>query len=119
MKLQLTNYEKTISYETAYNDVNLEEYFEAFEGLLVQATFSQKNIREYIIEWGKELEKFISEAEFQQEISYSEEDMKSAYEQGSRLALLSQSPLALHKGEFPNPEEWFNDFKKENKLWKE
>lgn len=36
---------------------------------------------------------------------YSEEDMKSAYEQGARLALLSQSPLALHNGEFPNPEE--------------
>ena len=49
---------------------------------------------------------------------YSEEDIKFAYEQGARLALLSQSPLALHKGEFPNPEEWFNDFKKENKLWK-
>jgi hypothetical protein len=53
MKLQLTNYEKTISYETAYNDVNLEEYFEAFEGLLVQATFSQKSIRDYIIELGE------------------------------------------------------------------
>ena len=50
MKLQLTNYKKTITYETEYEDVNLEEYFDAFEGLLVQATFSQKNIREYIIE---------------------------------------------------------------------
>ena len=50
MKLQLSNYKKTITYETEYEDVNLEEYFDAFEGLLVQATFSQKNIREYIIE---------------------------------------------------------------------
>ena len=50
MKLQLINYGKTITYETAYEDVNLEEYFDAFEGLLVQATFSQKNIREFIIE---------------------------------------------------------------------
>ena len=50
MKLQLTNYGKTITYETAYEDVNLEEYFDAFEGLLVQATFSQKSVREYIIE---------------------------------------------------------------------
>ena len=50
MKLQLINYGKTMSYETAYDDVNLEEYFDAFEGLLVQATFSQKNIREFIIE---------------------------------------------------------------------
>ena len=50
MKLQLINYGKTMSYETAYDDVNLAEYFDAFEGLLVQATFSQKNIREFIIE---------------------------------------------------------------------
>lgn len=50
MKLQLSNYGKTMIYETEYDDVNLEEYFDAFEGLLVQATFSQKNIREYIIE---------------------------------------------------------------------
>jgi hypothetical protein len=50
MKLQLNNYGKTITYETTYDDVNLEEYFEAFEGLLVQATFNQKNIREFIIE---------------------------------------------------------------------
>ena len=49
--------------------------------------------------------------ECQQERSYSEEDMKFAYEQGARLALLSQTDLALHKGEFPNPEEWFNQFK--------
>jgi hypothetical protein len=50
MKLQLNNYGKTITYETVYDDVNLEEYFEAFEGLLVQATFNQKNIREFIVE---------------------------------------------------------------------
>ena len=50
MKLQLNNYGKIMTYETAYDDVNLEEYFEAFEGLLVQATFNQKNIREFIIE---------------------------------------------------------------------
>ena len=50
MKLQLSNYGKTMTYETAYDDVNLEEYFEAFEGLLVQATFNQKNIREFIVE---------------------------------------------------------------------
>jgi hypothetical protein len=42
---------------------------------------------------------------------YSEEDMKFAYEQGARLAFISQSPLALHKGEFPTPQEWFEQFK--------
>ena len=50
MKLQLSNYGKTMTYETAYDDVNLDEYFDAFEGLLVQATFNQKNIREFVIE---------------------------------------------------------------------
>ena len=54
---------------------------------------------------------WIEGAKWQAERSYSEEDIKSAYEQGARLALLSQSPLALHKGEFPNPEEWFNQYK--------
>jgi hypothetical protein len=63
-------------------------------------------------------EGFILGVEFQQERSYGEEDLKYAYEQGARLALLSQSPLALHKGEFPNPEEWFNQYKEENKIWK-
>jgi hypothetical protein len=57
---------------------------------------------------------FIEGAKWQQEQDkkmYSEEDMKFAYEQGARLALISQSPLALHKGEFPTPKEWFEQFK--------
>lgn len=54
MKLQLTTYGKTMTYETAYEDVALEEYFEAFEGLLVQATFEQKCVREFIIELAEE-----------------------------------------------------------------
>ena len=53
MKLQLNSYGKTMTYETAYDDVDLEEYFDAFEGLLVQATFNQKNIRAFIIELGE------------------------------------------------------------------
>lgn len=52
MKLQLSNYGKTMTYETEYEDVNLEEYFEAFVGLLVQATFNQENIKEFIVELG-------------------------------------------------------------------
>jgi hypothetical protein len=54
MKLQLNSYGKTMTYETAYDDVDLEEYFDAFEGLLVQATFNQKNIRAFIIELGEQ-----------------------------------------------------------------
>lgn len=46
------------------------------------------------------------------EETYNEEDMMFAYEQGARLALISQSPLALHKGEFPTSKEWFEQFNK-------
>ena len=49
---------------------------------------------------------------FQQERMYSEEDMKLAYKTGARLALISQSDLALCKGKFPTPDEWFNEFQK-------
>ena len=55
---------------------------------------------------------FIAGANWQQERMYSEEDMLFAYKQGARLALLSQSELALQKGKFPTPSEWFEQFKK-------
>jgi hypothetical protein len=51
-------------------------------------------------------------AKWQAERMYSEEDMMFAYEQGTRLALISQSSLALQKGEFPTPKQWFEQFKK-------
>lgn len=54
MKLQLTTYGKTITIETEHNDISLEDYFEVFEGLLVQATFEQRSVRELIIELGQE-----------------------------------------------------------------
>ena len=57
-------------------------------------------------------EGFIAGAKWQQEKMYTDGDMMFAYEQGARLALISQSPLALHKGEFPTPKEWFEKFKK-------
>ena len=60
-------------------------------------------------------EVLIEGAKWQQEQDnnkYSEEDIMFAYEQGARLALISQSPLALHKGDFPTPKEWFEQFKK-------
>lgn len=55
MKLQLTTYKKTFTVETDYDDLSLEEYFEHFKGLLVQATFSENGINEYIIELANEL----------------------------------------------------------------
>ena len=55
MKIQLTTYGKTFTVETDYDDLSLEEYFEHFKGLLVQATFSENGINEYIIELANEL----------------------------------------------------------------
>ena len=55
MKLQLTNYKKTITFETEYEDVNLEEYFDALKGLLVAASWSEETIKQFIIEWADEL----------------------------------------------------------------
>jgi hypothetical protein len=55
----------------------------------------------------------LSIIEQEQERMYSEEDMKLAYKTGARLALISQSDLALCKGKFPTPDEWFNEFKKQ------
>jgi hypothetical protein len=55
--------------------------------------------------------KIIIPKQEQDKNKYSEEDMMFAYKQGARLALISQSPLALHKGEFPTPQEWFEQFK--------
>lgn len=55
MKLQLTNYKKTITFETEYEDVNLEEYFDAFKGLLITASWSEETINQFIIELAEEL----------------------------------------------------------------
>lgn len=55
MRLQLESYGKKYIVETQYDDVNLEEYFDMFKGMLVQATFNQKNIEEFIIELAESL----------------------------------------------------------------
>ena len=55
MKIQLVSYKKTYTVETDYDDLTVSDYFEIFENLLVQATFSQKSVREFIIERAEEL----------------------------------------------------------------
>ena len=55
MKLQLETYGKKYSVETDYDDLTIEEYFDLFKGLLVQATFNQTTINDYIIELADEL----------------------------------------------------------------
>ena len=42
---------------------------------------------------------------------WSDEDMMFSYEQGARLALISQSDFALIIGNLPTKEEWLNDLK--------
>jgi hypothetical protein len=61
----------------------------------------------------EEFNNITNQAKYMENNKYSEEDMKFAYEQGARLALISQSSLALQKGEFPTPKEWFEQFKNE------
>jgi len=55
MKLQLEAYGKKYSVETDYDDLTIEDYFDLFKGLLVQATFNQTTINDYIIELADEL----------------------------------------------------------------
>lgn len=55
MKLQLETYGKKYSVETDYDDLTIEDYFDLFNGLLVQATFNQTTINDYIIELADEL----------------------------------------------------------------
>jgi hypothetical protein len=55
MKLQLTTYGKKFTVETDFDDISLDEYFEIFKGLLVQATFSEDSINDFIIKYANEL----------------------------------------------------------------
>lgn len=59
MRLQLENYGKKYIVETLYDDVSLEEYFDMFKGILVQATFNQKSIEEFIVELAESLKEDI------------------------------------------------------------
>ena len=45
-KLTLENYDKTISWETPYNDVTMEELLFAFYGLCVSATWTPITVLE-------------------------------------------------------------------------
>lgn len=55
MKLQLEVYKKKYTVETDYDDLSLEEYFDAFKGLLVSASWSEENVNQFIIEWAEVL----------------------------------------------------------------
>ena len=56
MKLQLENYGYKYIVETEHDDVNLEEYLQLFKGLLITATFSEKQFNNTIIELSNEIQ---------------------------------------------------------------
>jgi hypothetical protein len=56
MKLQLENYGYKYTIETEHHDVNLDEYLQLFKGLLITATFSEKQFNNTIIELSNEIE---------------------------------------------------------------
>ena len=55
MKLELTTYGKKISFETEHDDVLIDDYFDAFKGLLVASGWSEQTINGFIIELAEEL----------------------------------------------------------------
>jgi hypothetical protein len=54
MKLQLESYGKKYTIETEYDDIPLEDYFDMFSRLLVQAGFHQSSIEQFIVELADE-----------------------------------------------------------------
>ena len=55
MKIQLENYGYKYIVETPHNDVNIDEYIQLFKGLLITATFSEKQFNNAILELAEEL----------------------------------------------------------------
>jgi hypothetical protein len=55
MKLQLENYEYKYTVETPHNDLDIDEYMQLFKGLLITATFTEKQFNDAILELLEEL----------------------------------------------------------------
>jgi hypothetical protein len=55
MKLQLKNYEYKYTVETPHNDLDIDEYMQLFKGLLITATFTEKQFNDAILELSEEL----------------------------------------------------------------
>jgi hypothetical protein len=56
MKLQLENYGYKYTIETEHHDVDLDEYLQLFKGLMITATFSEKQFKRAIIEMSNEIQ---------------------------------------------------------------
>ena len=55
MKLQLENYDYKYIVETPHNDIEIDEYLQLFKGLLITATFTEKQFNNAIIEMAEEI----------------------------------------------------------------
>jgi hypothetical protein len=55
MKLQLENYGYIYIVETPHNDLEIDEYIQLFKGLLISATFTEKQFNNAILELSEEL----------------------------------------------------------------
>jgi hypothetical protein len=55
MKIQIENYGYKYTVETTHDDVALDEYLQIFKGLLITATFSEKQFNNAILELAEEL----------------------------------------------------------------
>lgn len=54
-------YDKKVEVTLDHSDVDLEELFNVFTGILITHTFSEKQIKDYIIELGKTYEEELNE----------------------------------------------------------
>lgn len=55
MKLQLENYGYKYIVETPNEDMEVDEYLQIFKGLLITATFTEKQFNDAILELAQEL----------------------------------------------------------------
>ena len=53
-KITIENYDKIVSWEVPYNDVNLDDMFDAFVGLLTTLTWHNDSIIEFMKEYAEE-----------------------------------------------------------------
>lgn len=68
MKIELKSYNITYTVETDYDDIEVSEYFDIFEGLLLQAGFHKQTIQNHIIE----LAEVYKEIEQEENIEFAE-----------------------------------------------
>ena len=55
MKIQIENYGYKYTVETTNNDIEIDEYLQLFKGLLITATFTEKQFNYAILELAEEL----------------------------------------------------------------